>query len=107
MVAGDFNSSGKWDKQCAPDNHAKLVKFLGECGLVSAYHFKSGEDQDGKETQPTFHQSKNIEKPFHLDYIFLPRDWSSRIVGVEVGQYEPWLKHSDHCPITVDLRNQP
>ena len=37
MVAGDFNSSGKWDVKCAPENHAKLVRFLSEHGLVSAY----------------------------------------------------------------------
>jgi exodeoxyribonuclease-3 len=106
MVAGDFNSSGHWDKQCAPENHAKLVKFLGDRGIVSAYHFMSGEEQNGKEKQPTFHQTKNTEKPFHLDYIFLPRDWSSRIHGLEVGRHSKWLKYSDHCPVTVELRSE-
>ena len=103
MVAGDFNSSGKWDEKCAPDNHAKLVRFLGERGLVSAYHFKSGEEQNGNETQPTFHQTKNLKTPFHIDYIFLPRDWTSRIKGLEVGNHSQWLEHSDHCPVTVEL----
>ena len=65
------------------------------------------EEQNGKEKQPTFHQTKNIEKPFHIDYIFLPRDWGSRIKGLEVGHHAQWLKHSDHCPVTVELRDEP
>jgi exodeoxyribonuclease-3 len=103
IVAGDFNSSGLWDEKCAPENHAKLVQFLSGHGLVSAYHFKSGEEHNGKESQPTFHQTKNIAMPFHIDYIFLPQDWTRRIQGVEVGHPTQWLEYSDHCPVTVEL----
>ncbi len=103
MVAGDFNSSGKWDQKCAPENHAKLVRFLAECGLVSAYHAMNGEEQDGDEKQPTFHQTKKIEKAFHIDYIFLPLSWVPRIKGVEVGDFMQWRDYSDHCPVTVEL----
>jgi len=71
--------------------------------LVSAYHFKSGEEHNGKESQPTFHQTKNIAMPFHIDYVFLPRNWTSRIKGVEVGEYAEWRESSDHCPVTVEL----
>jgi len=103
IVAGDFNSSGKWDEKCAPENHAKLVRRLGDYGLVSAYHLKSGEAHTGGEKQPTFHQKKNIMMPFHLDYVFLPQVWGTRVKLVDIGNHADWLEYSDHCPVTVEL----
>jgi exonuclease III len=46
---------------------------------------------------------RRCDRTFHLDYIFIPREWASRLKTVEVGKCETWLKLSDHCPVVVDV----
>ena len=40
-------------------------------------------------------------KPFHIDYVFVPKDW--RLKSVEVGSFGEWGKLSDHVPVVVDV----
>ncbi|WP_319455383.1 MULTISPECIES: hypothetical protein [unclassified Mycobacterium] len=48
---------------------------------------------------------KNAETTYHIDYTFVsPPD---AIETVSVGAYAEWIKHSDHSPMTVDLRVHP
>ena len=103
VVAGDFNSNKVWDFKRKLGNHSAVVKLLEERGLLSAYHEKFNEFQ-GAETRPTLHLLHNKEKPYHIDYVFIPREWVNRLKAVEVGPYELWAKRSDHCPVVVDLR---
>ncbi len=103
VVAGDFNSNTIWDGSRKSGNHSDVVKFLDERGLVSAYHQNFNECQ-GTETTPTFYLFRHEGRPYHIDYVFLPRDWASRLRPVEVGRYEQWAKLSDHCPVVVDIR---
>jgi exonuclease III len=102
VVAGDFNSNKIWDFKRKVGNHSGVVKLLEERGLVSAYHEKFNEVQ-GAETCPTLHLLHNKEKPYHIDYVFIPREWIGRLRAVEVGKYEDWSKRSDHCPVVVDI----
>lgn len=99
VVAGDFNSNGQWHQQ-TKGGHASLVSELESKGLASAYHSHFPEEQQSKETRPTFHQHWNKDKPFHIDYVFIPDTW--KIERLEVGGPEEWLEHSDHCPIILD-----
>ena len=98
IVAGDFNSNSVWDLKTKM-GHSLLVERLRGLGLESAYHAHFNEQQGG-ESRPTFFQNRNMERPFHLDYVFLPRDWTA-LYHVEVGKPESWLKHSDHMPVVV------
>jgi len=98
IVAGDFNSNTKFDRHISGDNHSSLVSMLEERGVTSAYHHFYGEHQ-GSETKPTFFHRWDKQKPFHLDYIFIPHEWRSRLNSMEVGQGEEWIGHSDHCPL--------
>lgn len=102
VVAGDFNNNVIWDKPGAAVNHAELVADLGQAGLQSAYHAFTGEVQ-GKERRPTIYWTRNIEKPYHIDYCFIPAEWRSKLQGVTVGSAEKWVPVSDHAPLTVDL----
>ena len=102
VVAGDFNSNKIWDAKRKVGNHSDVVKVLGERGLVSAYHEYFNESQ-GLESSPTLHLSRRRERPYHIDYVFIPREWMFRLSAVEVGQYDRWSTISDHCPIVVDL----
>jgi endonuclease/exonuclease/phosphatase family metal-dependent hydrolase len=40
-------------------------------------------------------------KPFHIDYIFVPKLWKLR--SVEVGSFESGGRLSDHVPLVVDV----
>lgn len=99
VLAGDLNSNKIWDSKREVGNHSDVVKILTERGLVSAYHEFFVEAQ-GAETRPTLHMH-HADKPYHIDYIFIPREWTPRLKTVEVGAYEEWSKRSDHCPVTV------
>jgi endonuclease/exonuclease/phosphatase family metal-dependent hydrolase len=50
---------------------------------------------------------RRADRTFHLDYIFIPREWVSRLRTVEIGGYEQWSKLSDHCPVAVDVADSP
>lgn len=97
IVLGDFNQSACYK------GWPTLQTLLDGLGLASAYHNFFHEDF-GKETRPThFHHGKE-EKPFHLDYCFLPKEWIPMIDRVEVGTYSEWGQISDHVPLIVDLK---
>jgi hypothetical protein len=98
VVAGDFNSNSVWDSQ-TKGGHARLVERLRELGLESAYH-SHFDERHGAESRPTYFHRRRSEERFHLDYVFVPKAWSTRC-QVEVGEPEPWLTFSDHMPLVV------
>jgi endonuclease/exonuclease/phosphatase family metal-dependent hydrolase len=102
VVAGDFNSNAIWDRERPDGNHSSVVELLNRYGLVSAYHFYYNEAH-GAETRPTSYLYRNEERPFHIDYIFIPKDWCSRIASLEVGSHADWSELSDHSPLILDL----
>lgn len=56
-------------------------------GLISAYHAHHREAQ-GAETRPTYYFYRHQDKPFHIDYVFVPKAWKLR--SVEVGSFREW-----------------
>jgi exodeoxyribonuclease III len=93
VVAGDFNSSEVWDKK-RTRNHSSLVARLADSGLTSAYQ--------GDKSVPTYHQYRHEDKPYHIDYIFLPHLWAAN-AKVEIGKREKWTQHSDHYPLSIEI----
>jgi endonuclease/exonuclease/phosphatase family metal-dependent hydrolase len=79
-----------------------VVKLLEERGPVSAYHEYFYEAQ-GEESRRTISLNRRDDKPYHIDYIFIPREWAVHLQAVKVGEYKEWSKLSDHCPIVVEL----
>lgn len=65
LIIGDFNSNARWDKARQRRSHSTVVKELQEIGLVSAYHYVSGETH-GEETQFTFFMYKQPDKKYHI-----------------------------------------
>lgn len=106
IVGGDLNSNRIWDRSHAPNNHSRFVKRLGEAGLSSAYHAMTEEEQGG-ESKPTFYLYRHLTRPFHIDFVFLPRAWRSRVRRLEVGAAADWLAFSDHMPVVLDLNDEP
>jgi exodeoxyribonuclease-3 len=102
VLAGDLNSNKIWDSERTVGNHSDVVKILAERGLVSGYH-EFFEEAHGAETRRTAYLYRHASRPYHIDYIFIPREWAARLKTVDVGEYEQWSKLSDHCPVIVDF----
>jgi exodeoxyribonuclease-3 len=100
VAAGDFNSNVRWDANHPGRNHTEVVRLLENHGLISADHARHQEKQ-GAETRPTYHFYRHQDKPFHIDYVFVPKDW--KLGSVEVGSFREWGHLSDHVPVAVDV----
>lgn len=98
IIVGDFNSNAIWDKWDRWWNHTNVVDELDQIGIKSLYHILNNEEQ-GKETKPTFYLQRKLEKPYHIDYIFLSNNLISDFIEIEIGEIEKWLNYSDHLPI--------
>jgi len=102
LLCGDFNSSVIWDKPKDRWRHAAVVETMAEQGYVSLYHHATGEAQ-GQETQPTFFLYRKPERPYHIDYVFVPAALSGSAT-ITVGAPADWIVLSDHLPLVVDLK---
>jgi exonuclease III len=102
VLCGDFNSNTSLDPGRRIRKHAAVVDLLGRKQILSAYHTFFSEDH-GNETRPTYYFWHREERRFHLDYIFLPRNWIERMKDFRVGSFHQWRQASDHMPIVVDI----
>jgi endonuclease/exonuclease/phosphatase family metal-dependent hydrolase len=109
VIAGDFNSNTEFD-QVRVQHHTSLVADLETLGVTSIYHSRNKEAQ-GQESQKTFQthwgleKARNPEKEHHIDYIFVPHQWLSRITHFEVGDGSKWYSLSDHLPLIATFQN--
>jgi exonuclease III len=102
IILGDFNSNVIWDRKKSTCNHSDVVRELDEIGVVSLYHETYNAGQ-GLELHPTFYLQRNLEKPYHIDYIFCSKKRCSNVLKFEIGSAENWLSISDHLPVIVDI----
>jgi exodeoxyribonuclease-3 len=105
MFIGDFNSNTIWDyKKHRLGDHSSVVKQLEDKGIFSAYHALHNQTQ-GKEQHPTFYMYRHKDKPYHIDYCFVSKDMLDKLKTVEIGEYDFWIKYSDHVPLIVTFDN--
>ena len=103
IICGDLNSNQYWVNMGGDDlNHQDVVDKLSKKGIHSSYHHFFNEEQ-GKETTPTFYHYHKEDKPFHIDYCFLSKSLIDRLKKVEIGKYDDWMNYSDHVPLIIDL----
>lgn len=101
VIAGDFNSHARWDRNGRP-NHTDLVTRLrDEFGLVSAWHSFPG--NQGKEEPATLFHLWKAERPYHIDYIFIPEWWVSAVTRCWIPDDPAGARRSDHRPVVVEL----
>jgi exonuclease III len=105
MFIGDFNSNTIWDhKKHRLGNHSAVVKQLEDKGIFSVYHFHHKQTQ-GTEEHPTFYMYRHKYKPYHIDYCFVSSDMLAKLKSVDIGDYDSWIKFSDHVPMIVNFDN--
>ncbi|TFV97111.1 endonuclease/exonuclease/phosphatase family protein [Algoriphagus kandeliae] len=100
IIGGDFNSNVIWDQWDRWWNHSDVVKTLEEKGIKSLYHEFFNERQ-GDEKNPTFYHRKNLNKPYHIDYIFGSFFFHENLIKVEILDQKIWIHHSDHIPVSA------
>jgi endonuclease/exonuclease/phosphatase family metal-dependent hydrolase len=102
LIVGDFNSNKIWDEWDRWWNHTDVVNELKELKIESIYHKFTGEKQ-GEESIPTLYFQRKLSRPYHIDYIFCPKEFAEKKLKFEIGQSEKWLKLSDHMPIYCEI----
>jgi endonuclease/exonuclease/phosphatase family metal-dependent hydrolase len=102
VVAGDFNTGGRWVKSEPSLDHRLVVDALGGIGLRSAYH-TYWYVVPGVGELPTHWNSRY--GPLHIDHVLAPDSWPIR--DVQVGPPDPWKARSDHAPVLVDYAAGP
>lgn len=98
VIIGDFNSNKIWDKEHGSRSHSVVVEELKDIGLVSAYHYVTGEEQ-GCESKNTFYLYRHKDKGYHIDYCFANPE---NIKKFQILSGEYWIKYSDHIPIMIE-----
>jgi len=102
VVAGDFNGNPCFDK---PTQRVKWwtdgFTQLRDADLVSAYH-EFNKVGFGDESHATHHFLRKPERPFHIDYCFVPRAWARTRLDVQVVHGADWRALSDHFPVVVE-----
>ena len=98
IFSGDFNNSIIWDKTSNPDFY-NINNQLNLLGYESSYHKKT-QDIFGKEKETTFYHTKKEDKKYHIDYIYTKE---MNIKSLDIGLYDNWIKHSDHCPVSIKV----
>ncbi len=102
LILGDFNSNVFWDKRSRWWNHSDVVRELKDIGIESLYH-KYWDEEQGQESRPTLFLQKNLEKPYHIDYVFGSIDFQNGLKKMEVGDVSQWIAVSDHLPIICEF----
>jgi exonuclease III len=103
IMVGDFNSNCTWDSSTG-GQHTLLINELAAHGMTSLYHQQTGQEF-GKESVPTIHHQRKIEKPFHIDFAFVSKSFLER-AHCSIGSPDIWLSRSDHCPIVIDIHSK-
>lgn len=99
IMCGDFNSNAIWDKLHGEKNQTNLDKKLNSKGLVSAFHYLAMENQ-GEESKATFYQSRHLNWPFYIDYVYTKKDLIERFLILD---HYKWITLSDHLPISFEI----
>ena len=102
IVCGDFNSNLIWPKTGIDKNHQIVLDQLSSKNIYSSYHYFYDEEQ-GKESSPTYYHYHKIDNPFHIDFCFLSEALIKKLKSVQVGEFKDWMSLSDHVPMAIEL----
>ena len=109
IMCGDFNSNARWnnehkvkDSEGNDKNQTNLNIKLNKKGLYSVYHELNNEEQ-GKETNATFFQTKHLNQPYYIDYVYAKKGAVSEF---KILDFSKWASLSDHLPLVFEISEQ-
>ena len=102
VIAGDFNGNPIYDKPRQWVKWGDAFARLNELGLVSAYHY-ANEVAYGCERDPTHLFLRKPDRPFHIDYCFIPKEWATNQLVAKVACGQEWSSIGDHFPVIVEV----
>jgi exodeoxyribonuclease III len=73
----------------------RTIQTVLDAGYVDAFRLKHA-DEPGH-TLPT------VDPHIRLDYVFVPRQFASRVVACDVARHSDAVRASDHFPVVADL----
>ena len=107
IICGDFNSNARWnnehkvkDSEGNYKNQTNLNIKLNKKGLYSVYHELNNEEQ-GKETNATFFQTKHLNQPYYIDYVYAKKGAVSEF---KILDFSKWAYLSDHLPLVFEIK---
>ena len=101
VICGDFNSNLIWKRTGIDQDHQDVLDHLSDKSIYSSYHNFFDEEQ-GKESRPTYYHYHQEERPFHIDFCFLSQSLINTLQSVEVGKFDDWMDLSDHVPMIIE-----
>jgi len=102
ILIGDFNSNQIWDTKDRVANHTDVVNFLKQLNIESLYH-RQFDEEHGKESLKTFFMYRNIEKSYHIDYVFASHNIIENGYKLTFETSKNWIDKSDHIPLILDV----
>jgi exodeoxyribonuclease-3 len=60
--------------------------------------FSVPSESQGEESQPIYYLWHHKNRPYHIDYVFLPQPCAAQIQRVDLGSHATYSKLSDHVP---------
>ncbi|MBK0369148.1 endonuclease/exonuclease/phosphatase family protein [Flavobacterium agrisoli] len=102
IIVGDFNSNQIWDEKERIGNHTDVVNFLNNYNIESLYH-KQYNEIHGQESLKTFFMYRNLEKSYHIDYVFASHNLIKNGYNLKFGNPENWIDKSDHVPLVLEI----
>ena len=106
IMCGDFNSNVIWNNEhkTTDDNgnakdQTNLNVKLNTKRLYSVYH-ELNDEELGEEKNATFFQTRHLNQPYHIDYLYAGKD---KISEFEILDHWKWISLSDHLPLSFKL----
>ena len=106
IMCGDFNSNVIWnnehkttDDKGNAKNQTNLNVKLNNNGSYSMYH-ELNDEKLGEEKNATFFQTRHLNQPYHIDYLYAGKD---KISEFEILDHWKWISLSDHLPLSFKL----
>lgn len=91
-----------WDKGYPEHRFIDTLNEISRLLLISAYHAPTSESF-GKETKARVYWQKNLNQPYHIDYIFTSEAICNSDFVLEMKPPDGCFKLSEHVPIALKI----
>ncbi|WP_339173306.1 endonuclease/exonuclease/phosphatase family protein [Solibacillus sp. FSL R5-0691] len=105
IIMGDFNLekrvTSSYSGLGGKGGYNKIIDLFNSFNLTSCYHHINKEEY-GMESKYTYYHHQNLEKPFHIDYCLVSKEYIPFIRKFSIGEVSEYLSVSDHSPLIFE-----